>query len=89
MHLGVVLNTGLAFCALCLAAFCARPDTWLMRVFTGEEAGATMARRLLPGLLMLPLLIGWLRIEGEGRGLFASEVGVALVVLDDQGLSEG
>jgi hypothetical protein len=34
-------------------------------------------------------LIGWVRIEGERRGLFASQVGVALVVLDDQGLREG
>ncbi len=81
MHLGVALNTGLVFCALCLAALCARPDTPLMQVFAGEESGALMARRLLPGLLALPLFIGWLRIEGERAGLFSSDLGVALVTV--------
>jgi PAS domain S-box-containing protein len=40
-----------------------------------------MARRLLPGLLMIPLVIGWLRLYGERSGAFVSEVGVALVAL--------
>ena len=31
----VALHTGIAFCALSIAIFCVRPDTWLMRVFTG------------------------------------------------------
>ena len=79
MHPAVALNTGVAFAALCLASFCARPDTWLMRAFTGSEAGAIMSRRLLPAFFILPLVIGWLRIAGEHRNLFPSEVGVVLV----------
>jgi PAS domain S-box-containing protein len=78
---GVALNTGIAFFALCLAGLCARPDTWLTSVFTGDEAGAAMARRLLPALLVVPLAIGWLRLHGEERGLFTSPVGVALVAV--------
>ena len=58
LGLGAALNTGIAFCALCIASFLAHPDTWLMDVFTGDKAGAIMARRLLPALLILPLLIG-------------------------------
>jgi two-component system, cell cycle sensor histidine kinase and response regulator CckA len=81
MRLGVALNTGLAFCALCLAGFCVRPGTRVMQVFAGEESGAAMARRLLPGLLLLPLVIGWLRIGGERAGLFESDLGVALVAV--------
>ena len=81
LHLGVALNTGIAFCALCIASFFARPDTWLMNVFIGDKAGAIMARRLLPALLILPLLIGWLRLQGERFGAFSSEVGVALVAV--------
>jgi PAS domain S-box-containing protein len=81
MHLGVALNTGIAFFALCVAAFCARPDTWLTSVFAGREAGGAMARRMLPALLLLPLAIGWLRIYGERQHFFASELGVALVAV--------
>ncbi len=75
----VALHTGIALSLLCLGLFWARPDTWLMRVLTGPEAGSMMARRLLPPLLTLPLLVGWLRVYGERKGVFESEVGVALV----------
>ncbi|MRR17955.1 MAG: hypothetical protein EG826_16020 [Deltaproteobacteria bacterium] len=81
LHLGVAFNTGIAFCALCIGSFFARRDTWLMNVFVGDKAGAIMARRLLPALLILPLLIGWLRMQGERFGTFSSEVGVALVAV--------
>jgi len=81
LHLGVAFNTGIAFCALCIGSFFAHRDTWLMSVFVGDKAGAIMARRLLPALLILPLLIGWLRIQGERFGTFSSELGVALVAV--------
>jgi PAS domain S-box-containing protein len=77
----MAMNTGLAFCAVGLAAFCIRPDTWLMSVFTGEHAGSAMARRLLPAVVVIPVVIGWLRIRGERSELFVSEVGVVLVAL--------
>ncbi len=75
----MALNTGLAFCFLCLAVFCARTDTWLMKSLTGDELGGYMARRLLPAFMATPLVVGWLRLQGERTGLFSSEVGVALV----------
>ena len=40
-----------------------------------------MARRLLPTLLIIPLLIGWLRLFGERTGAFVSEIGVVLVAV--------
>ena len=75
----MALNTGLAFFFLCVAVFCARSDTWLMKAFASDEVGGLMARRLLPGLMATPLVVGWLRLQGERTGLFTSEVGVALV----------
>jgi PAS domain S-box-containing protein len=81
LNVPVALNTGVCFCALGVAVFCVRSDTWLMKVFTDDHAGGIMARRLLPGLLMIPLVIGWLRLYGERSGAFVSEVGVALVAL--------
>jgi PAS domain S-box-containing protein len=77
----VAHNANVAFFGLCLAAFCVRPDTWFMSVFTLECAGAAMARRLLPFLFLLPLTIGWLRLQGERAGVFGSEIGVAIVAV--------
>ena len=81
MHLGTALTTGIAFLALCLAFFCDRPDSWFVVTLTGDEAGAVMARRLLPAIVILPILIGWFRIQGERMGLYRSEVGVAIVAV--------
>lgn len=77
----VALNTGIAFIAVCVSVILLRPRTWLMKVFADKSSGGLVARRLLPGLIGLPVLIGWLRIQGEHQGWFESEVGVTLVAL--------
>ncbi len=77
----VALNTGIAFCFVCLAVLTGRPDTWLMSVLTSKNSGGIMARKLLPWLVLLPVIIGWLRIYGEHSGVFVSEAGVLLVAI--------
>jgi signal transduction histidine kinase len=77
----ITLSTSIAVFCLCIAAFCIRTDTWFMKVFTDQSAGAAMAQRLLPFLLLLPLLIGWLRLHGERWHIFGSEVGVTMVAV--------
>jgi PAS domain S-box-containing protein len=75
------LNTGIALLLICLTILFIRTESWLMKVLTGHHVGSIMARRLLPGLLILPIVIGWFRIQGEQYGIFKSEVGVILVAL--------
>jgi PAS domain S-box-containing protein len=75
----VALNTGIALTLLCLVIFMVRPHTRIMSVFTNNNTGGIMARRLLPGMIALPVIIAWLRIYGEHYNLFESEVGVAIV----------
>ncbi len=77
----IAINSGIALCAICVAIFFIRPDTWLMKVFTGKLIGSLMAKRLFPALIILPVMIGWLRIYGEKMGIFDSEVGVILVAI--------
>ena len=77
----VALNTGIATFAVCFALLCLRPGSWLMKTFTGHFTGSAMARKLLPGLVLLPVIIGWFRIYGEQTGIFQSDVGVALVAI--------
>jgi len=77
----VALNTGIAFLILSIAVLFIRADTWFMKVFTSENAGRIMARKLLPILMVLPVIIGWFRIYGEQSNLYASELGVLLVAI--------
>jgi PAS domain S-box-containing protein len=37
-----------------------------------------MARRLLPAAILIPAVLGWLRLEGQRAGLYDSDFGVAL-----------
>jgi len=77
----IALNTGIAFCGICAAVFLIKPDTWLLKVFTSNETGSIFIRKLLFALIILPVVIGWLRINGERAGLFESDEGVALVAI--------
>jgi PAS domain S-box-containing protein len=78
-ELSVALNSSIAFCGLCASVLLMRPDTWLLKVFTSSHTGGIIARKLLPPLMTLPVVIGWMRINGERAGLFKSEEGVVLV----------
>ncbi|HEX2825325.1 MAG TPA: PAS domain-containing protein [Burkholderiales bacterium] len=55
-----------------------RPDAWLLGMLTSHRAGAVMTRRLLPAVLMLTLVIGWLEVAGEGGGVLDPAFGSVL-----------
>ena len=73
-------NTALGFLVLSAGVLCARPGEGLLAVFMGPGPGRLLAWRLLPTALILPLLLGWLRLQGEQAELFDSAAGVALMV---------
>ncbi|HEX7492969.1 MAG TPA: PAS domain S-box protein, partial [Bacteroidales bacterium] len=79
--ISVALNTGIAFYGIGLAVLLMRPDTWLMKLYYSNDAAGIISRKLFPALLILPVVIGWLRIHGERAGLIRSEEGVALVAI--------
>lgn len=71
--------TAFSFFLLCLVILFLRPDTWLMRILSGPGYGSIMARRLLPWLLVLPVVISWVRIKADEHDFFPNEVGAILV----------
>ena len=73
----MAFHTALAFLALCVGILFARPNVGLMVVFSGETAGGTVARRLVPAAILIPVFLGWLRMMGEHAGLYGTAVGAA------------
>ena len=71
----VALHTALGLGALAIGILCARPDRGMVAVLIGDTAGGAMARRLLPLAFGLPLVLGWLRLEGEREGLYPTAFG--------------
>jgi PAS domain S-box-containing protein len=81
VNVPVALNTAFAFLAISVAVLLIHRDTWFFRLSTSLETGFVMARKLLPPLMILPVVIGWFRIKGEHNKLFQSEEGVILVAI--------
>ncbi len=77
----IAFNTGVCFCAMGISVFMLNPSTRFMSVFSGNNFGSIMTRRMLPWLMALPVVIGWFRLSGERIELFTSEVGVILVAM--------
>ena len=74
----MALLTAVVFFALSLAILCARPEGGLMDVIVDEHAGGTATRRLLPIVIVVPILFGWLRLEGERAGVYDTATGTLL-----------
>ena len=64
----MALHTAGALCLLAGGILMARPDRGLMATVTSDRLGGSMARRLLPAVLGVPLAVGWLRLEASARG---------------------
>jgi PAS domain S-box-containing protein len=77
----MALHTALTFIAVCVGILAARPRVGIMKVVTSYGPGGVLLRRLLPGAMGLIVVAGWLRLWGERRGLYGTEMGTALLVV--------
>jgi PAS domain S-box-containing protein len=63
------------------ALLAARPRDGMVALVLSDGAGGMMARRLLPAALLLPPVLGLLRLVGEGLGLWGFYQGWAVLAL--------
>src|SRR5215210_1319758 len=80
-YIPMALHTALTFVVLSVGLLCARPNRGLMSIVTSNSMGGTVARRLLPATVLIPIVVGWLRLKGQQAELYESEFGVVLMVL--------
>ncbi len=76
-------NAAICFLLLSIGTFCARPENGLMTLLLGDSAGSLLARRLLPPALIIPFVIGWLRLKAQQAGWFGTEAGLSLFALSN------
>lgn len=72
IHMGIVL----ALTAAGLSAAC--PGRGFARAVIDASAGGQMIRRLLPGIVIIPILLGWFVHRGLLRGIYSDAVGIAV-----------
>jgi len=72
------IYTALGFLILSAGLLCARADFGFVSLLLSDGVGGKIARRLLPPVLVVPMLIGWLQLAGQRAGWFSSAFGTAL-----------
>ena len=58
----------------------ARPGSGIMQDFTTKLSGGIHARLLIPVVILVPVLLGFLRLYGYWMGMFSTEFGVTILV---------
>ncbi len=77
----MALNTALVLGLLGVGILCARPDRGVMGVIKSAGAGGVMARRLLPAVIVIPPVVGWVYWLGQQTGSFDQVMELSLFVV--------
>jgi len=80
-------QTVMSMCALATGVLCATPEAGLMPLLTDRGAAGLAVRRFLPVAILLPVVLGGVRIAGELEGLFDTRFGTALMAVASAALA--
>src|ERR1043166_2963336 len=72
------LPTAVCFLIMGYGIMSGQANHGFLAIITGNSAGGAMARRLLPAAILVPAVLGWLRLEGQRLGFYDVEFGAAL-----------
>ncbi len=73
----VALPSALGFFVLASAILFARVESGVMSIVFSDTAGGFVARRLVPLALLMPVVLGALRLLGQNAGWYDTTMGVA------------
>lgn len=77
----MALHTSVLFVLLSVATLTLRRDASLMALISGTGAGGATARRLLPTVVLLPLLLALIPVYALHAGWFGPEAGLSLLAV--------
>ncbi|MGE5055437.1 MAG: PAS domain S-box protein [Acidobacteriota bacterium] len=80
-HTHIAPATALILFLLSLAVLCARTHWGLGALLASASAGGQLCRRLLPGTILVPMAIAWLRWKGQQVGFYSEWMGLAIVTV--------
>src|SRR6185295_16264209 len=77
----IALQTVIMILAMALGLVASVPEEQPMRLLAERNSPGMLARRLLPLMVLLPILLGLLRHMGEHWGLYGTAFGTAVLVM--------
>lgn len=83
-YTGMALHSAAGFLIISLGIFSARHDYGIMSIISSDSSGGYISRRLIPVSIILPYVLGLLRLQSQRAGLFHStEFGAFLLVFSN------
>ncbi|MBA3986289.1 MAG: PAS domain S-box protein [Flavobacteriales bacterium] len=80
-HIPMAIQTALGFLLLSMAILFAKPAEGIMSAFTSTLAGSKVTRSIVPLAIILPSMLGFVRLVTQWEGLFTLELGTVALVL--------
>ncbi len=80
-HIAMALPTALGLLLVSVGLVFSRPEREPVATLRSESAGGVLARTLAPVAVLLPLVLGWIRLEAQRHGLMSVETGVCTMVV--------
>ncbi|HSN08355.1 MAG TPA: PAS domain-containing protein, partial [Hanamia sp.] len=80
-YIPMAFQTATGFLLLALALLFTHPEKGIMAEFSGNRSGAILARKLIPAVIIIPVVLGLLRNYITHTGLVSGEMAVTLDVL--------
>lgn len=74
----IAVHTASLLLLLGIGILCARPQYGMMSIISANDLGGFFGRRLLPLAVLFPIINASLRLYGQRRGWYGTEVGLAL-----------
>lgn len=77
----MALQSAITFIVFSLGILCAQFDRGVIGILIQARMGSLLVRQLLPVVLLVPIILGWLRLVGQQKGFYGTEFGLALMTL--------
>ncbi len=77
----MAIHTAISFLLLGIGLLLCKPDLGIAGEILNPETGGAMARRLFPLVILIPGILGWLRLYGERREFYGTQLGTALLII--------
>jgi hypothetical protein len=77
----MALNTAVSFALLGIGIMDLHKDQGFMRLVTNNTYNGLLARRLFVAAIIVPLMLGWLILQGQRAGLYDPALAISLLVV--------
>ncbi|MFA6186069.1 MAG: PAS domain S-box protein [Phycisphaerae bacterium] len=79
----MALHTSVLSLMSCIGCLYVRPERGLMKTISSDNYGGLMLRRMLPVVVIIPLVIGYINLHGENKALLTNEFGETFVAISN------